>query len=107
MKRKIASRKAPPSAAFGEAMHAAIRAQSVLVEDLQSKIELVLEAVTGSRESLERSMHELEARLSARIDVLERVVRQNSEDIRKNSEDIRKNSADIQKNSEDIRKNSE
>jgi methyl-accepting chemotaxis protein len=98
-----------------------IRSLAVTVERVESHVQMLAEALTMTRESLERKIDEVDARLSARISVLEDVlrtlvidVRQNSEDIRtlvidvrKNSEDIRKNSEDIRKNSEDIRKNSE
>jgi len=81
----------------------ATRAQNVLLEQLKSQMDGVLEAVMGSRTYLDTKIDAVEKRLSERISVLEEVVRQNSEDIRKNSEDIRKNSEDIRKNSADIR----
>ena len=71
------------------------RAQNVLLEQLKSQMDGVLEAVTGSRAHLEAAMENLRKDLSERIRVLEEVVRQNSADIRQNSEDIRQNSADI------------
>jgi len=79
------------------------RAQNVLLEQLRSQMDGVLEAVTASRAHLEAAMENLRKDLSERIRVLEEVVRQNSDDIRQNSDDIRKNSDDIRKNSEDIR----
>jgi methyl-accepting chemotaxis protein len=79
------------------------RAQHVLLEQIHSQMNVVVEAVTGLRDEFKSELAATEARLSERISVLEQVVRQNSEDIRKNSEDIRKNSEDIRKNSEDIR----
>jgi methyl-accepting chemotaxis protein len=83
------------------------RAVGVMFEQIQSQMNVVLEAVTSGLTRLENKIDGVEARLSERISVLEQVVRQNSLDIRKNSEDIRKNSEDIRKNSEDIRKNSD
>lgn len=82
------------------------RAHGVLLEQLGSQMNMVLEAVTGFEQRLDARIDATEARLSDRISVLEEVVRQNSRDIQKNSEDIRKNSDDIRKNSDDIQKNS-
>jgi chromosome segregation ATPase len=79
-----------------------LRAIGVMVENLQSQMRVVVEAVTGTRTSLEASMSAMEARLIARIEILEQVVRKNSEDIRKNSEDIRKNSEDIKELREEV-----
>ena len=76
-------------------LSAAIGEQGVILEQLRSQMTLVLEAVTATRTELKTEMGEMEARLSARITLLEQVVRQNSVDIRKNSADIRKNSEDI------------
>ena len=60
----------------------ATRAQNVLLEQLRSQMDGVLEAVTGSRAHLEAKMETLEKGLSERIRMLEEVVRQNSKDIR-------------------------
>jgi methyl-accepting chemotaxis protein len=103
-RRRVARKTKAPQ--FGSAADAA-RAQAVVLEQIRSQMDVVLEAVVGSRAHLDAKIDAVGARLSARIAVLEEVVRKNSEDIRKNSEDIRKNSEDIRKNSEDIRKNSE
>jgi|CXWL01.1.fsa_nt_gi uncharacterized protein YoxC len=65
-----------------------LRAQNVLLEDLRSQMQFVLETVTGHYEELTRKIGDVETNLSARIAQLEQVVRKNSEDIRKNSEDI-------------------
>ena len=65
------------------------RAQHVLLEQIHSQMNVVVEAVTGLRDEFKSELAATEARLSERISVLEQVVRQNSEDIRKNSEDIR------------------
>ena len=79
-----------------------IRAVGASVERVESHVRGLAEALTSTREQLERKIDSLDERLSARITALEDVVRQNSRDIQKNSEDIRKNSEDIRKNSEDI-----
>ncbi|MBS2014630.1 MAG: hypothetical protein JST00_17210 [Deltaproteobacteria bacterium] len=84
---------------------AGARAQCVVLERIESQLQLVVEAVTMSREENKRDLVALEARLSGRIDVLESAVRQNSADIKQNSADIRQNSADIRQNSADIRQN--
>jgi hypothetical protein len=75
--------------------HLSNHAIGVMFEQLQSQMAVVLEAVTSTGQSLRAEMAACEARLSARIAVLEQVVRQSSEDIRRNSEEIRKNSEDI------------
>jgi hypothetical protein len=79
------------------------RAHGVLLEQLGSQMNVVLEAVTGFEQRLDAKLDASEARLSDRISVLEEVVRQNSRDIQKNSADIQKNSEDIRKQSVDIR----
>ena len=71
------------------------RAHGVLLEQLGSQMNVVLEAVTGFERRLDAKIDASEARLSDRISVLEEVVRQNSRDIQKNSEDIRRHSAEI------------
>jgi predicted nucleic acid-binding Zn-ribbon protein len=65
-----------------------IRAVGVSVERVESHVRGLAEALTSTREQLERKIDGVEERLSARIAVLEEVVRKNSEDIRRNSEDI-------------------
>jgi chromosome segregation ATPase len=84
----------------------AIRANTVVLEDIRSQMAMVIEATVTTRRELWSALQGVEERLSGRIAALEAAVTQNSADIRKNSEDIRKNSEDIRKNSEDIRKNS-
>jgi len=81
------------------------RAHLVLLEDMKSQIQVVLEAVTSSREELRRDLREVDERLGARISNLEAAVKQNSADIKQNSADIKQNSADIKQNSADINQN--
>ncbi len=69
---------------------------NVLLEDVRSQQNAMLEAIASMGESLERKFDERFTRIEQRLEILESVVRQNSEDIRKNSEDIRKNSEDIE-----------
>ena len=71
------------------------RAQGVLLEQIASRMDQVLEAVNGTRQHLDEKIDSVDTRLTGRIDLLTEVVRENSRDIRKNSEDIRKNSVDI------------
>jgi len=68
----------------------------VLLERLSSKVDAVIEGIAALTDHGTRSLGDLESKLSARIELLEQVVRQNSVDIQKNSADIRQNSADIQ-----------
>ena len=65
------------------------RAHLVLLEDMKSQIQVVLEAVTSSREEVRRDLREVDERLGARINNLEAAVKQNSADIKQNSADIR------------------
>jgi predicted RNase H-like nuclease (RuvC/YqgF family) len=58
------------------------RAHGVVLEEIRSQMNAVLEAVQGSEQRLERKIDSLDAHLSQRISVLEQVVRQNTEDIR-------------------------
>jgi hypothetical protein len=92
-------KKAAPRAASSSAS----RAHDVVLQRIESQMQVVVEAVVGMQQQLDTRLTALESRLSDRISILEQVVRQNSEDIRKNSDEIRKNSDDIRKNSEDIR----
>jgi chromosome segregation ATPase len=83
-----------------------LRAHGVVLEDIRSRMEMVVEAVTLTRTELKADLRGLDERLSARISTLEEAVRENSRDILKNTDDIRQNSADIRQNSADIRQNS-
>jgi hypothetical protein len=65
-----------------------LRAHGVVLEDIRSRMEMVVEAVTVTRTVLKADLHALDSRLSERISTLEDAVRENSRDIRKNSEDI-------------------
>ena len=90
-----AKKRSAPRRSTSRSTDDVLRAQNVLLEDLRSQMQFVLETVTGHYEELTRTISNVEINLSARIAQLEQVVRKNSEDIRKNSEDIRKNSEDI------------
>jgi len=81
--------------------------QAILLEAIQEQNRATIEAVFASKQELVQRMDEMRRELTLRLEVVEAIVKKNSEDIRKSSEDIRKNSEDIRKNSEDIRKNSE
>jgi hypothetical protein len=78
-----------PRAAKQPSTLEAVRAQSVLLEQLGSRMDVVLEAVNGSAQRLDTKIDAVEVRLSGRISVLEEVVRESSRDIRKHSQDIR------------------
>lgn len=66
----------------------AARAHSVVLEQIHSQMNVVVEAVTGMEERFMRELAAAEARLSERISVLEQVVRQNSDDIRDLREEL-------------------
>ncbi len=83
-----AKKRSAPRKTATQSIDEVLRAQNVLLEDLRSQMQFVLETVTGHYEELTRKITDVETNLSARIAQLEQVVRKNSEDIRKNSEDI-------------------
>jgi hypothetical protein len=66
-----------------------VRAIGGMVERLESSVNALAEGLTSFRSELKTDLRALEIRLTERIELLEDVVRKNSEDIRKNSEDIR------------------
>jgi len=64
---------------------------AILLEDIQGKTQLTMEAVTGVGTKIEV----LRTELSQRIDILEMAVRQNGLDIRKHAEDIGQIKGDV------------
>ncbi len=76
---------------------------AILLEDIQGKVQVTMEAVTGFRTEFRTEIEKLRVELSRRIDVLELAVRQNSEDIREMREDIREIREDIRQIREEIR----
>src|SRR5262249_14354258 len=69
----------------------------VILEDIQSKFGIVIEAVQGVRDTLERKIDERGEKTDARLQVLELAVRDNSTDIRALVEEVHQNSTDIGK----------
>jgi hypothetical protein len=59
-----------------------VRALGVVVERIDSNVQMLAEAMIGMRTELKRDITELDARLSARIDRLEDAVRTNLREIR-------------------------
>jgi chromosome segregation ATPase len=112
--------KRPPKPAPKPAPRLSAHQLGVILERVEEQQRMVIEAVVSNRETLERKIDAVDARLGGRIDVLEVAVRslsgdlhqaraeirQNTADIRQNTADIRQNSADIRQNSADIRQNS-
>jgi chromosome segregation ATPase len=94
---------------------------TILLEDIQGKVQATMEAVTGFRSELRSEIEVLRTELSQRIDLLELAVRQHSADIRELRDgmgelrggmgemrgDIREMRGDIREMREDIRKNTE
>ena len=78
----------------------------LLMEQIVAQNAATIEAVETNHHLTQRSIRQLEDRLTARLDVLEAAVRQNSADIRQNTMDIQQNSADIRQNTLDIQQNS-
>ena len=81
--------------------------QAILLEAIQEQNRATIEAVFASKQELVQRMDEMRRELTLRLEVVEAIVKKNSEDILQNTEGIRKNTEGIRKNSEDIRKNSE
>ncbi len=71
-------------------------AQNVILERIEAQQRVVIDAVTMTREALERKLDDVGRRLSGKIDVLEFAVRKNSADIQTLTVKVEKNSADIQ-----------
>jgi chromosome segregation ATPase len=71
----------------------ATRAVGVVLEQIQSQMSVVAEAVTSMQAKLDKKPDADE--VFRRFELLEEVVRQNSADIRQNSADIRQNSAEL------------
>lgn len=92
MKKRTTKRKPGSSAHADENGE---RARDVLLERIESQMQVVVESVMTLSAQLDVKLTALESRLAERISTLEQVVRQNSLDIRKNSDEIRKNSDDI------------
>lgn len=65
-----------------------VRALGVVLERVDSNVRALAEGMVSMHQGLTAHINDVERRLSARIDVLESVVRQNSIDIAKNSADI-------------------
>jgi hypothetical protein len=65
-----------------------LRAHGVVLEDIRSRMDLVVEAVTSTRADLKADLHALDVRLSERISVLEEAVRENSRDLRAVREEV-------------------
>ena len=77
----MAKPRAPTSA---EAVHR----NNVLLEHIQSQMQVIIEGQQAGFESLRRELREVESKLSARITILEQVVRKNSEDIARLSDQV-------------------
>ncbi len=67
----------------------------IILEDVQGKLELVVEGMHNLADSNRRAIEELRSELITRIEVLESVVRQSSADIRELRVAVRQNTEDI------------
>ncbi|OGQ04798.1 MAG: hypothetical protein A2W61_04810 [Deltaproteobacteria bacterium RIFCSPLOWO2_01_44_7] len=92
--------KLPPDASTKEYQHY----NAVLLEEIRSQMNGVIETVQLTGQRLDEKIDGVEKRLTERLEIVEMVVRGNSEDIKKNSEDIKKNSEDIKKNTVTIQR---
>jgi hypothetical protein len=79
---------------------AAMRAHGVILEQMQSQMNVVLEAVTGMRREIKADLSAIEIRLSERISVLEQVVRASSTDVRDLREEVARLRHDFEHRSE-------
>ena len=79
----------------------------LLLEEIKDQNRATIEVVQDLEVRLRTEITEFRQEFTARTDLIEVAVRQNSADIRQNSEDIRTHSEDIRQNSEDIRANTE
>ena len=73
-KKKKAPVRSPASTATGRL--------NVILERVEEQQRVVIEAVSSTREALERKIDGVDQKLSSRMDVIEFVVRKNGEDIR-------------------------
>ena len=85
--------KLPPDASTKEYQHY----NAVLLEEIRSQMNGVIETVQLTGQRLDEKIDGVEKRLTERLEIVEMVVRGNSEDIKKNSEDIKKNTVTIQR----------
>jgi len=79
-----------------------IRGVVVIVERLESGMGILAEGLPSVRDGSRADLHAAEDRLTARMNVIEEVVRQSSTDIRENREAIRENAAAIRQSREAI-----
>lgn len=89
-RKKAPVTKTPPRTSRG-----AERPLGVLIEDLYSRLQVVVEGVGSAVERLDAKLDAFRQEVDTRFVILESVVRQNSADIRQNSADVRQNGADI------------
>jgi len=61
---------------------------AILLEDIDSKMQLVIEGMESTKTELNENMKNLEKKMDDRFDVLETVVRQNSKDITVLKQDV-------------------
>ena len=85
------NKKATPNANVSEQDHY----NGILLEDINSKIDLLVEGLQASREETHKEIGEFRKEVNDRFEVLESVVRQNSTDIKTNSTDIKKLISDV------------
>lgn len=96
-KKKSAGKRAPPPAENDP-----MGRVELLLEAMRADNRATYEALVTFSQSMDRKLADLRAELTARLDVLEAVVRQNSRDIRKNSEDILRLDQSVREMREDL-----
>lgn len=82
----------PPNANEKEYLHY----NAVLLEEIRSQMNAVIETVGLTKETLEAKIDGVEKRLTERIEIVEMVVRENSKDIQDIKIAVKENSKDIQ-----------
>ena len=78
--------------------------QAILLEAIQEQNRATIEAVYASKQELVQRMDEMRRELTLRLEIVEAIVKKNSEDICKNSEQIRLNTEELGRHSEELRR---
>jgi len=78
--------------------------QAILLEAIQEQNRATIEAVYASKQELAQRMDEMRRELTLRLEIVEAIVKKNSEDICKNSEQIRLNTEELGRHSEELRR---
>ena len=98
---RVSPEKKPRGGAPGQT---AASRQAILLEAIQEQNRATIEAVYASKQELVQRMDEMRRELTLRLEIVEAIVKKNSEDICKNSEQIRLNTEELGRHSEELRR---